>query len=91
MPLRLHHQHCYQQHRQSSRQEEQEQEKRQEQGAAGPLAPSTLSEHHQLDTNSYYRYSSRDNDPSVLLSRYPSLRLPPPPPEFADDFNEAIL
>ena len=57
-------------------------------GAAGPLAPSTLSEHHQLDTNSYYRYSSRDNDPSVLLSRYPSLRLPPPPPEFADDFNE---
>ena len=28
--------------------------------------------------NNYYRY--RDTDPNVLLSRYPSFRLPPPPP-----------
>lgn len=52
-----------------------------------PAGRTQLSEQH-LDSNSYYRYSSRDNDPNVLLSRYPSLRLPPPPPEFADDFNE---
>lgn len=31
---------------------------------------------------------SRDPDRSTLLSRFPSLKLPPPPPEFADEFNE---
>lgn len=53
--------------------------------SAAPTASSVLDD--PLDTN-YYRYSARDNDPNVLLSRYPSLRLPPPPPEFADEFNE---
>lgn len=41
--------------------------------------------------HSNYYYLSRENDPNTLLSRYPSLRLPPPPPEFADDFDEGRL
>ena len=57
--------------------------------SAPSVAPSSILDD-PLATN-YYRYSARDNDPNVLLSRYPSLRLPPPPPEFADEFNEGEL
>ncbi|KAH9417634.1 hypothetical protein DERP_010448 [Dermatophagoides pteronyssinus] len=42
-----------------------------------------------LQQHNIYRYYSQrqENDLKTLLSRYPSLRLPPPPPEFADDFD----
>lgn len=41
--------------------------------------------------NIYRYYSQRQkNDLKTLLSKYPSLRLPPPPPEFADDFDAGM-
>nr|XP_027203563.1 probable serine/threonine-protein kinase DDB_G0282963 isoform X1 [Dermatophagoides pteronyssinus] len=45
-----------------------------------------------LQQHNIYRYYSQrqENDLKTLLSRYPSLRLPPPPPEFADDFDPGI-
>ncbi|XP_075585402.1 uncharacterized protein LOC124494581 isoform X2 [Dermatophagoides farinae] len=45
-----------------------------------------------LQQHNIYRYYSQrqENDLKTLLSRYPSLRLPPPPPEYADDFDPGI-
>ena len=41
-----------------------------------------------VDSTNYYRFGARESDATSLLSRYPSLKIPPPPPEFADEFHE---
>lgn len=57
-----------------------------------PAHVSPLVDHNKVNSNMDNNYYlSRDNDPNTLLSRYPSLRLPPPPPEFADEFDEGMF